>query len=79
MKIRKIEAIGISVPMVKPLKMSFEEVRAANNVLVRLETSEGVVGWGEAGSAPTRRLGLSSRISSGNCASMASFRRRNAS
>jgi len=53
MKIRKIEAIGISIPMVKPLKMSFEEVRAANNVLVRLETKEGAVGWGEAGSAPT--------------------------
>lgn len=53
MKIKKIEAIGISIPMVKPLKMSFEEVRAANNVLVRLETDGGVVGWGEAGSAPT--------------------------
>jgi L-alanine-DL-glutamate epimerase-like enolase superfamily enzyme len=53
MKIRKLEAIGISIPMVKPLKMSFEEVRAANNVLVRLETADGVVGWGEAGSAPT--------------------------
>ena len=53
MKVKKIEAIGISIPMVKPLKMSFEEVRAANNVLVRLETADGVVGWGEAGSAPT--------------------------
>lgn len=53
MKIRKIEAIGISIPMMKPVKMSFEEVRAANNVLVRLETADGIVGWGEAGSAPT--------------------------
>lgn len=53
MKIKRIEAIGISIPMVKPLKMSFEEVRAANNVLVRVETADGVAGWGEAGSAPT--------------------------
>jgi len=53
MKIKTIEAIGINIPMMKPVKMSFEEVRAANNVLVRLETTEGVVGWGEAGSAPS--------------------------
>ena len=53
MKIKRIEAIGISIPMVKPVKMSFEEVRAANNVVVRLETAEGIVGWGEAGSAPS--------------------------
>jgi L-alanine-DL-glutamate epimerase-like enolase superfamily enzyme len=38
--------------MVKPVRMSFEEVRAANNVLVRLEMLDGVVGWGEAASAP---------------------------
>ena len=53
MKIKRVEAIAIGVPMVKPLKMSFEEVRAANNVLVRVETADGVVGWGEAASAPT--------------------------
>ncbi len=53
MRIKKIEAIGISIPMIQPVKMSFEEVRAANNALVRLETTEGVVGWGEAGSAPS--------------------------
>lgn len=53
MKIRRIEAIGISIPMTKPVKMSFEEVSAANNVVVRLETADGVVGWGEAGSAPS--------------------------
>ena len=39
MKIKRVEAIAIGVPMVKPLKMSFEEVRAANNVLVRVETA----------------------------------------
>lgn len=53
MKIKHIEAIPISLPMVKPVKMSLEEVSRANNALVRLETDSGVVGWGEAASAPT--------------------------
>ena len=53
MKIKRIEPVAVSLPMVKPLKMSFEEVKSAENVLVRLETGEGVVGWGGAGAAPT--------------------------
>jgi L-alanine-DL-glutamate epimerase-like enolase superfamily enzyme len=53
MKIKRIEAIAISLPLIKPVKMSFEEVRNANNTLVRLETDSGVIGWGEAASAPT--------------------------
>ena len=53
MKIKHIEPIAISLPMTKPVKMSFEEVSSANNALVRLETDDGVVGWGEAASAPT--------------------------
>ncbi len=52
MKIRHIEAIAVSLPMVKPLKMVFEEVKSAENVLVRLETADGVVGWGGAAAAP---------------------------
>jgi muconate cycloisomerase len=53
MKIRRIEPIAVSLPMAKPLKMAFEEVRSAENVLVRLETDDGVVGWGGAATAPT--------------------------
>jgi len=53
MKIKHIETIAVSVPMVKPLKMSFEEVTSGENVLVRLETDDGTVGWGGAASAPT--------------------------
>ncbi|HXF65236.1 MAG TPA: enolase C-terminal domain-like protein [Burkholderiales bacterium] len=52
MKIKRIEPIAVSIPLAKPVRMSFEEVRAANNLLVRLETEE-AVGWGEAASAPT--------------------------
>ena len=53
MKIKRIEPIAVSLPMVKPLKMSFEEVASAENVLVRLESDDGVVGWGGAAAAPT--------------------------
>jgi o-succinylbenzoate synthase len=53
MKIAKIEAIAVSLPMVKPVKMSFEEVRRAENLIVQLHTDDGIIGWGEAASAPT--------------------------
>jgi muconate cycloisomerase len=53
MRIKRIDPIGISIPMVKPVKMSFETVSDANNVLVRLETDDGIVGWGGAAAAPT--------------------------
>jgi muconate cycloisomerase len=53
MRIARLEPISISLPMTKPLVMAGEEVRRADNVLVRLETADGHVGWGEAASAPT--------------------------
>jgi L-alanine-DL-glutamate epimerase-like enolase superfamily enzyme len=53
MKIKRIEAIAVSLPLAKPIKMASVELRAADNVLVRLETERGVIGWGEAASAPT--------------------------
>lgn len=53
MKIKRIEPIALNLPMVKPVKMSFEEVKSANNAVIRLETDDGTVGWGEAASAPT--------------------------
>lgn len=53
MLIQRIQPIAISLPLIKPVKMSFEEVRNAENLLVRLETRGGIVGWGEAASAPT--------------------------
>jgi len=53
MKIKRIEPIAVRLPMIKPVKMSFEEIRAADNVLVRVEMNDGIRGWGEAASAPT--------------------------
>ena len=52
MQIKTIEPIAVSLPMLKPVVMAGEEVRRADNVLVRIETDSGVVGWGEAASAP---------------------------
>jgi len=53
MNIKSIEPIAISLPMIKPVIMAGEEVHRADNVLVRIETDSGIVGWGEAASAPT--------------------------
>ena len=53
MHIESIEPIAVGLPMRKPVIMAGEEVRRADNVLVRIETDNGLVGWGEAASAPT--------------------------
>lgn len=52
MHITSIEPIAVSLPMKKPVIMAGEEVRRADNVLVRITTDTGLVGWGEAASAP---------------------------
>jgi L-alanine-DL-glutamate epimerase-like enolase superfamily enzyme len=51
-RIRSIEPIAVSLPMLKPVIMAGEEVRRADNVLVRIEADDGLIGWGEAASAP---------------------------
>ena len=52
MKIKTIEPIALSLPMRKPVIMAGEEIRRADNVLVRIAAGSGLVGWGEAASAP---------------------------
>jgi len=52
MPIKSIEPIAVSLPMLKPVIMAGEEVRRADNVLVRIEADDGMIGWGEAASAP---------------------------
>ena len=51
-RIKAIEAIAVSLPMHKPVQMAGETVARADNVLLRVESDDGVVGWGEAASAP---------------------------
>ena len=53
MNLAKIEPIAIDLPMTKPVVMAGEEVKRADNMLVRLEAEDGSIGWGEAASAPT--------------------------
>jgi L-alanine-DL-glutamate epimerase-like enolase superfamily enzyme len=52
-RIKTIEPIAVSLPMKKPVKMAGETITRADNILVRIETDDGAVGWGEAASAPT--------------------------
>ena len=51
-QIKETEPIPVSLPMVKPVIMAGEEIRRADNLLVRIEADNGLVGWGEAGAAP---------------------------
>lgn len=53
MRIKTIEPIAVSLPMERPVKMAGETVARADNVLVRIESDDGRIGWGEAASAPT--------------------------
>ncbi len=48
MKISGIEVIPVSVPLAKPMRMSHVTLHATGNVLVRVESDQGTVGWGEA-------------------------------
>src|SRR5213083_2623344 len=53
MKIKRVEPIAVSFPMKKPVVMAGIEIARADNVFVRIESDNGVIGWGEAASAPT--------------------------
>ena len=52
MKIKVIEPIAVSLPMRKPVQMAGETVARADNVFVRIEAEDGVVGWAK---RPRRR------------------------
>lgn len=47
MLITSVEAIPIRVPLTKPIVMSHITIRHSDNVLVKVTTSDGIVGWGE--------------------------------
>jgi muconate cycloisomerase len=53
LKIARVEAIPVRLPMRRPMKMAGVVIEAAENLLVRIEADDGRVGWGEAASAPT--------------------------
>jgi muconate cycloisomerase len=51
--VRRMDAIPVALPLKSPMKMSGITIATAENLLVRVELANGVVGWGEAPSAPT--------------------------
>ena len=51
--VRRIDAIPVALPLKAPMKMSGITIAKAENLLVRVELTNGQVGWGEAPSAPT--------------------------
>jgi muconate cycloisomerase len=53
MQIKAIEPIAVGLPMRKPVIMAAEQIRRADNMLVRIEADNGLIGWGEAAAAPT--------------------------
>jgi muconate cycloisomerase len=52
LKIRRIDAIPVALPLKKPVVMAGERIERSMNLLVRIEAEDGLVGWGEASSAP---------------------------
>ena len=48
MKIAAVRVIQADIPVVRPHKMSFTTLEAVHFVFVRMETVDGLVGWGEA-------------------------------
>ena len=52
MKITRVDAIHVTIPMTIPFRKAGRVQHDADNALVRIETDEGVAGWGEAASAP---------------------------
>jgi muconate cycloisomerase len=51
--VRRIDAIPVALPLKSPMKMAGVTITKAENLLVRVESTDGDIGWGEAPSAPT--------------------------
>lgn len=50
--IKHLEAIPVAIPLAKPVTMSGVRIEETRNLVVRVEAAGGLVGWGEASSAP---------------------------
>ncbi|MPZ74812.1 MAG: hypothetical protein GEU74_16640 [Nitriliruptorales bacterium] len=47
MRITSVDTFPVSLPLADPVQMSHVTIDCSHNVLVRISTDEGVVGWGE--------------------------------
>lgn len=50
--IRRVDAIPVALPLVKPVVMAGERIERSQCLIVRVEAAGGLVGWGEASAAP---------------------------
>jgi muconate cycloisomerase len=51
--VRRIDTIGVALPLRKPLHSFAGLITSSRSLLVRIETANGLVGWGEAGESMT--------------------------
>jgi muconate cycloisomerase len=64
MKITAVDALHLVVPMTSPFRKAGRVQHDADNAVVRIETDTGLVGWGEAASAPLLTGDTGARIAS---------------
>jgi L-alanine-DL-glutamate epimerase-like enolase superfamily enzyme len=53
LRIKRIDAIPVALPLAKPMLMAAERIATAENLIVHIEADDGLAGWGEATVAPT--------------------------
>ncbi|MGI9594717.1 MAG: mandelate racemase/muconate lactonizing enzyme family protein [Acidimicrobiales bacterium] len=64
MRIVRVDAVHVVVPMTSPFRKAGRVQHDCDNALVRIETDDGIVGWGEAASAPLLTGDTGARIAS---------------
>jgi L-alanine-DL-glutamate epimerase-like enolase superfamily enzyme len=52
MKVKRITSYATALPLRRPMKTGGNELKAVDNIFVRIDTDNGIVGWGEASAAP---------------------------
>lgn len=52
MKVKRITPFATALPLRRPMKTGGTEITAVENIFVRIETDDGLIGWGEASAAP---------------------------
>lgn len=50
--IKRIDAIPVALPLIKPMTLARTRITQSVNLLVRIEAKNGAVGWGEAATMP---------------------------
>jgi muconate cycloisomerase len=53
LRLKRIDIFPVAIPLKQPMKMAGILICSAENLFVRIESVDGVAGWGEAASAPT--------------------------